>query len=180
MILISSVFLSALELISSINHNACFCMENWSSDILINIWFCVGVTWAWAIDFFHYLVPLFVWKAGLTHTHSHTHQALVSEGVVNTTNEEPERPEVLKAELQHKVCQQHQSPDHQKLQVQERTETKRKWCYSHPIIQSSIQLWIRPHTWPWANEHLATCTSNSIMGSSIKSNPMKNGSVGED
>lgn len=35
-----------------------------------------------------------------------THQALVSEGVVDTSDEEPEGPEVLEPELQHKVGQQ--------------------------------------------------------------------------
>lgn len=34
-----------------------------------------------------------------------THQPLVSKGVVHTPDEEPEWPEVLKPELQHKVCQ---------------------------------------------------------------------------
>lgn len=51
-----------------------------------------------------------------------THQALVSEGVVNAPDEEPEGPQVFKPELQHKICQQHQGPHHQELQVQERAE----------------------------------------------------------
>lgn len=71
---------------------------------------------------------------------THTHQALVSEGVVNTANEEPERPKVLKAEVQDKVCQQHQRPDHQKLQVQERTETKKKRFYYQTI--QSWEAWV--------------------------------------
>lgn len=55
-----------------------------------------------------------------------THQPLVSKGVVHTPDEEPEWPEVLKPEVQYKVCQQHQCPHHQELQVQKGTEDKHK------------------------------------------------------
>lgn len=55
-----------------------------------------------------------------------THQALVSEGIVNAPDEEPEGPQVLKPELQHKICQQHQGPHHQELQVQEGAGGKEK------------------------------------------------------
>lgn len=34
-----------------------------------------------------------------------THQPLVSEGVIHTSDEQPEGPQVLKPELEHKVCQ---------------------------------------------------------------------------
>lgn len=54
-----------------------------------------------------------------------THQALVSKGVVHAPDEEPERPEVLKPELKYKICQQHQCPDHQELQIQEGTKKEK-------------------------------------------------------
>lgn len=53
-----------------------------------------------------------------------TYQTLVSEGIVNAPDEEPERPQILKSELQDKICQQHQSPHHQELQIQKRTGKK--------------------------------------------------------
>ena len=58
-------------------------------------------------------------------THTHTHQTLVSEGVVDAPDEQPEGPQVLKPELEHKVRQQHQSPHHQELQVEEGTGRSR-------------------------------------------------------
>lgn len=112
-------------------------------------------------------IHLFIYSHNLYErlvSHTHTHQALVSEGVVNTANEKPERPEVLEAELQHKVCQQHQRPDHQKLQVQERTETHRTQTFSHTSIST---LHVALSQW--------TSRSNSIMSSSSKSNPMNHG-----
>jgi protein-arginine kinase activator protein McsA len=39
-------------------------------------------------------------------TVQHTYQALVFKRVVNTSNQQPERPQVLKAELQNEVCHQ--------------------------------------------------------------------------
>lgn len=38
--------------------------------------------------------------------HTSSYQSLISEGVVDTSNEKPKWPEVLKPELQHKVSQQ--------------------------------------------------------------------------
>lgn len=37
----------------------------------------------------------------------YTYQTLVSEGIVNTPDEEPEWPQILKSELQDKICQQY-------------------------------------------------------------------------
>lgn len=73
-----------------------------------------------------------------------THQSLVSEGVVHTPHEEPKRPEVLKSELKHKVCQQHQSPHNQELQVQEGTGQKRSYILDREHT--------RFHTMPVDNE----------------------------
>lgn len=55
-----------------------------------------------------------------------TYQTLVSEGIVNAPDEEPERPQVLKSELQDKICQQHQGPHHQELQIQKRAGKKER------------------------------------------------------
>ena len=55
------------------------------------------------------------------HVHTGSYQSLISEGVVDTSNEKPEGPQVLKPELQHKVSQENQHPHYQELQVQERT-----------------------------------------------------------
>lgn len=65
----------------------------------------------------------------LKHQDTAAHQPLVSEGVIHAPDEEPEWPEVLKPELQHKVCQQHQCPHHQELQVQEGTKQDREVKY---------------------------------------------------
>lgn len=45
-------------------------------------------------------------------------QALVFEGVVHTTEQQPKRPQILKTELQDKVCQQDDCPYQQELDVQ--------------------------------------------------------------
>lgn len=47
------------------------------------------------------------------------YQSLVSERVVDASDEEPEGPQVLEPELKHKVRQQNQDPHHQELQVEE-------------------------------------------------------------
>lgn len=73
-----------------------------------------------------------------------THQALISEGVINAAYEEPEGPEVLKAKLQNKVCKQYQRPDHQKLQIQERTGKKGK-IIGHCLIVGTFQMCILDH-----------------------------------
>lgn len=46
-----------------------------------------------------------------------THQPLVAEGVVDAAQEEPEGPQVFKAELEEEVCGKHQQPYQQELQV---------------------------------------------------------------
>lgn len=46
-----------------------------------------------------------------------SHQSLVFEGVVDTSEEEPERPEVLEAKVHKVVGQQHQTPENQKFDV---------------------------------------------------------------
>lgn len=55
-----------------------------------------------------------------------SYQPLISEGVVDTSNEKPKGPQILKAELEHKVSQQDQHPHYQELQVQERAVEKRQ------------------------------------------------------
>lgn len=55
-----------------------------------------------------------------------TYQSLVPEGVIHTPDEEPEWPQVLKPEFQHKVSQKHQSPHHQEFQVKEGTVKRTK------------------------------------------------------
>lgn len=57
-----------------------------------------------------------------------SYQTLVSEGVVDTSDEKPERPQVLEPELQHEISQQNQHPHHQELQVQERAAEDREKC----------------------------------------------------
>lgn len=56
-----------------------------------------------------------------------SYQPLISEGVVNTSNEEPKGPQVLEAELQHEVSQQNQHPHYQELQVQEGAVEGTQW-----------------------------------------------------
>lgn len=63
----------------------------------------------------------------LCHADGDAHQALISEGVIYAPDEEPEGPEVLKPELQHKIGQQYQRPNHQELQIQEGAETQGGW-----------------------------------------------------
>lgn len=60
----------------------------------------------------------------MTLRHADAHQALISERVIHAPDEEPEGPEVLEPELQHKISQQHQCPNHQELQIQEGAETR--------------------------------------------------------
>ncbi len=57
---------------------------------------------------------------------SNTHQALISKGIVNAPDEKPERPQVLKPEVQHKISQQNQCPNDQELQIQEGTARSRE------------------------------------------------------
>lgn len=87
-----------------------------------------------------------------------THQSLVSEGVVYAPDEEPEGPQVLKPELQHKVCQQHQRPHHQELQVQEGTREKAGikmrgihtlWFFWSTNTQQPTQSSLLPLDWEW-------------------------------
>ena len=44
------------------------------------------------------------------------------EGTVDTPQKQPARPQILKSELQNKVCQEDQEPHHHKLQKCVRTE----------------------------------------------------------
>lgn len=57
---------------------------------------------------------------------SNTHQSLVSKGIINTPDEEPERPQILEPELQHEISQQNQRPNDQELQVQKGTARSRE------------------------------------------------------
>lgn len=53
----------------------------------------------------------------------HSYQAMAVEGGVDTSEEEPARPQVLKAKLQDKINQENQDPHHHKLQEGISTET---------------------------------------------------------
>ena len=46
-------------------------------------------------------------KFPITHN---TYQSLVLERIINTTQQQPEWPEILKSELNQEVCHQHQDP----------------------------------------------------------------------
>lgn len=77
-----------------------------------------------------------------------THQPLVSKGVVHTPDEEPEWPEVLKPKIQYKVCQEHQCPHHQKLQVQEGAEDKKHTQTHTSHTQQHLVIS------PWNNQYM--------------------------
>lgn len=46
-----------------------------------------------------------------------TYQSLVSEGIIDASDEKPERPQIFKSELQDKVGQKDKCPHYQEFQV---------------------------------------------------------------
>ena len=61
-----------------------------------------------------------------------TYQSLISERIIDTAQEQPEWPKVLKAEVEKVICTQHKEPYQHKFNV-DNTAAKKKW-YSTLII----------------------------------------------
>ena len=50
-----------------------------------------------------------------------TYQSLIFKRIIDTPEQQPERPQVFKTELQDEVCHQDESPHKQKSQIQKST-----------------------------------------------------------